>query len=517
MPESLVSPNELASLGDQGFVIRTHSPSRRDNLYFVGAHMVIAGNTDEATRHGVLEYFHRYLNVRWYGPGETQGVFVENAGVPEVNLTYRPAFRFREVGYFGLWPKEKGMKEYRAALHLPADFQHSAGADEQLPASNSVLDIADAATPARVAEWMAAPGDYPARAKLDLWTEESGRPVSAWHLNQLPPLAASLKAALETGTAGAAQVASLAQAIQVELQKTNPDDPTHLLLSIPSSCPLPPEALTLNERIIVQLSNADCDFSRPLLLGHTEHNRAFLNALAAWSKTSATLFVRDHVASTRNNVAPFPNIDVLRANLYAYTQHNVEGVYAVAWDFPEAKQAELDRLRAFLVASLLWNPEQVVEDLVSGFLSRHYAAAAPHVGNYLAAFQESVHASGKPLLTHGLPEWLLPEFVAKAETALSAAIKTELEPKFKNRVNALVPALEYAQLLCPPALETQADGNKVWRRPKSRTLEQVLERMQSRGLAEPGTPINLLESIKADCGGETPPREQPYVEGQPPR
>ena len=105
----------------------------------------------------------------------------------------------------------------------------------------------------------------------------------------------------------------------------------------------------------------------------------------------------------------------------------------------------------------------------------------------------------------------------KAETALSAALKTELEPKFKNRVNALVPSLEYAQLLCPPALETQADGTKVWRRPKSRTLEQVLERMQSRGLVEPGNRINLLESIKADCGGETPLREQPYMEGQPPK
>lgn len=517
MPESLVSPGELASLGDQGFVIRTHSPSRRDNLYFVGAHMVIAGNTDEATRHGVLEYFHRYLNVRWYGPGETQGAFVENAGVPEVNLSYRTPFRFREVGYFGLWPKEKGIKEYREALHLPAAFQEGAGAEAELPASDTTLDLADADTPARIAEWIAAPGDFPAAAKLQLWTEESGRPVSAWHLNQLPPLAVSLRSTLEGGPAGAAQAANLAQAIQQQLVKSNPDDPTHTLLSLPSSCALPPDDLKLNERVIVQLSNAACDFSRPILLGHTESNRAFLSALASWSKTGATIFVRDHVASTRNNIAPFPNINVLRANLYAYTQHNVQGVYAVAWDIPEAKQAELDRLRAYLVSSLLWNPEHVVEDLVSGFLSRHYAAAAPHVGDYLAAFQESVHASGKPLLAAGLPEWLLPEYVVKAETALSAALKTELEPKFKNRVNALVPSLEYAQLLCPPALETQADGTKVWRRPKSRTLEQVLERMQSRGLVEPGNRINLLESIKADCGGETPLREQPYMEGQPPK
>lgn len=526
MPDSLVKPGELDGLGDQGFVIRSYSPTRRDNLYLVGSHLVIAGKTDEATRHAVFEFFHRFLNIRWYAPGETQATFVENAGVPEATLRYAPPFRFREVGYFGLWPKEKGMPEYRAAQHLPATFQPSGRRYPKeiaaLPAPVAPLALDDAAVLASAADWLekhkdANASDLPRGMRTHIWNDDLGHPVLSWNLNRIPALDPALDQLLENEPTRIGEVLGFANDVLGSLRKVAPETTTHVLLMLPPTSPLPPDGVKLDKQIIVQLSNAACDFSRPLLDAHTEANQHFLAALEAWSKTEATIFVSDHVASLRNNIAPFPNLHVLRANLYAYTQYGVSGVYAEAWDFPEAKLGEMDRLKAFLLATLLWNPDQVVEDLREGFITRYYGPAAKPVSGIVAAFQESLKQSGKPMTANGLPEWLLPDYVANVETLLGGALKLEMDNKYKNRVGALLSTLEYAQLLCPPALESLPDGTKLWRRPKSRTLEQIVERLRGRGLAEPSARLDLVAGITADCGGATPPREQPYVEGQEPK
>jgi hypothetical protein len=107
--------------------------------------------------------------------------------------------------------------------------------------------------------------------------------------------------------------------------------------------------------------------------------------------------------------------------------------------------------------------------------------------------------------------------VREAEQGIAAALKTEMDNKFKTRVSALVNTLEYAQLLCPPALETAADGSKVWKRPQSRSLEQVVERWTTRGIAVADPRFDLLKALTVDCGGVTPPRDQPFVEGQEPK
>lgn len=525
MPESMVSKEALEGLGEQGFIIRSYTPNRRDVLYMVGSHLYISGKNDEATRDGVLEYFHRFLRARWYAPGETQAVFVENAGVPEASLTYIPPFRFREVGYFGMWPKEKGMGEFRIAQHLPAEFQPSPRASAGLavpPAEGGAVQLEDKALGGKVAAWIrdsakTGQGDLPLGVRTRIWRDAGGRDVEAWTLNRIPMLDPALDQWLLQDAGAPGKVLALAGTVVEELRQADATSGTHVQVLLPPDAPLPPTDMTLDARIIINLSNAACDFSRPILNAHCAENRAFLAALEAWSKTGATLFVSDQVASMRNNIAPFPNFDVLRANLYAYTQYGVSGVYAEAWDFPEVKQAEFDRLRAYLVSSLLWNPDQVAGDLREGFLTRYYGPATPQVREFLDAFEQAVRNSGKPLKADGLPDWLTPDAVATADAALGSALKLELESKYKPRASALLSTLEYAQLLCPPGLETAADGTKLWRRPKSRSLEQIIERLNSRGLGQASSRLNLVERLTQDAGGTTPPREQPYVEGQAPK
>ena len=514
LPESLVKREELDGLGDEGFIIRSYSPNRRDRQYRVGMHLVISGRNDDATRKGVFEYFDRFLNMRQFTPGERNKIFLDKAGAPEVDLRYVPAFRFREVGYFGLWGKEKGGAEWRDWLRMSPVFQPSFRRYAGEPAPQG--DGQGIISAGKAAEWIVAnrkakAETLPRGVRTVVWRDDAGEPVTCWTLNRIPGMDPSLDAAVH-GDEGVVVALGLAEEVLAGL-----DEGDMVRVALPPTCPLPPADRKLDARVVIHLTNAACDFSRPLLEAHCPENQRFLDALAAWRATGATLFVSDAIASTRSTVAPFPNLNVVRENLYALTQYEVAGVYAECWDFPEAKVAEADRLRGYLMAVLLWNPDRVVEDLVAEFIKHHYGPASGEVAKVFTAYAAALAESGKPLHTDGPPDWLTPAKVREAEQGIAAALKTEMDNKFKTRVSALVNTLEYAQLLCPPALETAADGSKVWKRPQSRSFEQVVERWTTRGIAVADPRFDLLKALTVDCGGVTPPRDQPFVEGQEPK
>lgn len=519
MPTDLVAPEELEGLGDQGFVIRTYTPNRRDDIYRVGPHLVIAGNSSEATLHGVYEFFDRYLGRRWYTPADTNEVFVEKAGIAQANLRFVPSFRYREVGYFGMWQEEKGMDAFRVAMHLPPSFQASlrdpVGAVEVEGGGDTASPV-DAAAAWVLKEIEAnTPTDNATRTLI--WNDESGQPVICWTLNRIPPVQATVEKYLAAEhPEGLAQALALAEALLAKLQSARPDETHHVRLALPSASPLPPREEPLAEGVIVQLSNRDCDFSRPLSEIHTAENKAFVDALAAWSKIARNVFVSDHVCSLYANFAPFANLDVIQKNLYLYTQYDVSGVHAEAWDSPEIKWAESDRLRAYLLARLLWNPDQVLPELRRDFLRVYYGPAAKEVAQFIEAFESARRDSDAPMRVDAPSAWLNMPAMESARTALVAALQSNAPAPFGARLLELQSSLEYAQLVHPPMLTEEA-GEKVWVRGSSRPLDAVLERMAARNLAAPAVMDVFLARVKEDCGGETPPRKQPHVEGQAPK
>jgi hypothetical protein len=505
MPESLAEPASLDGLGPDGFLIRTYIPNRRDHQYKIGPHLVIAGNTDAATHAAVIEFFDRYLGFRWYAPG-VESKAPKYDGVPEADLRFSPTFRFREIGYHGMWTGEKQWADWRRLSHLPAEFQpsHRRYPGEAIPPAVEV-DLAAESTAIAAAQWINAhahstPDTLPRGARTLLWRDEAGQPVFTWTLNRVP----TLDPALDDFAAEALPaVLQLCNRVLVHLPES-----AMLRVALPDSSPLPPDATALSPRIIIQLSDIACDFSRPLIDRHCDENAHFLDALEAWKQTGATLFVSHHIASFHNNIAPFPNLLVLRDNLYAFTRYGVQGVYAESWDSPALRDVDNARLRAYLLARLLWNPDQVVEDLIADFYQITFQGATEQMLRFDRAFADAVATGDTPLRVLGPPAWLTPPSIAAAEKALNAALALELDDRTKERINERLSTLEYARLICPPVEATDANGNPIWRRPQSRALEQILDRLQKRGHGKPGA-FNVIEAITAETDGITPPREEP--------
>ena len=137
--------------------------------------------------------------------------------------------------------------------------------------------------------------------------------------------------------------------------------------------------------VIVRLCSIECNFREPL--DHPS-NAAFADDLRCWSKLCQRLYVWDYTTDFAHYVQPHPNWFTLDANLRFFHANGVRGVFEQgAYQSPGSEMAEL---RAWVLAQLLWNPQQDDRALVHEFIQGYYGPeAAPHLRLYLDLMHEA--------------------------------------------------------------------------------------------------------------------------------
>ena len=219
-----------------------------------------------------------------------------------------------------------------------------------------------------------------------------------------------------------------------------------------------PKNIEPAENVVIRLCSIECCFGHPL--AECEHNKPFMDDLKAWSKVAKRLYIWDYVCNFRQYLAPYPNFGVLAPNVKTFKEHNViglyeEGVYnTVGGAFAE--------LKAWIIAKLLWNPEQDTNALVRDFIANYYGAAAPYVQQYFDLCEALVKpdtyldiffSETHPIYTE--------EFMAKATDLVNKAreaVENE-DDVMKHRVDLVRLQMQYLHLMRQPkqALE---DGTR---------------------------------------------------------
>lgn len=149
----------------------------------------------------------------------------------------------------------------------------------------------------------------------------------------------------------------------------------------------PPKTLVPRPNVIVRLCSIECNFREPL--DHPS-NAAFLADLKTWSKICHRLYVWDYVTDFSNYVLPHPNYYVLGPNVRLFQQYGVKGVFEEgAYAGPGEEMAEL---RSWLLAQLLWNPQQDDRALIKEFLRGYYGQRA---GELIERYLELMHDASK--------------------------------------------------------------------------------------------------------------------------
>jgi hypothetical protein len=144
----------------------------------------------------------------------------------------------------------------------------------------------------------------------------------------------------------------------------------------------PPRAARPRPNVIVRLCSIECDFRQTL---DSPANAAFAADIRGWEQRADRLYVWDYVTDFAHYLQPFPDWFALGPNLRFFQAHHVRGVFEEGAS--ESSGAEMAELRAWLLAQLLWNPNQDDQALIREFLDGCYGAAAQPLARYLQLMQ----------------------------------------------------------------------------------------------------------------------------------
>ena len=147
-----------------------------------------------------------------------------------------------------------------------------------------------------------------------------------------------------------------------------------------------PKTMRPNDNVIPCLCSIECSFAKPLSARDDRHNSAFMEDLEKWGRLSKNLYVWDYTMRPHHYFHPFPNVHVLGPNLQTFRDNNVRYVFAQGGP----TYGEFAQLKGWLLAKLMWNPDQPLEPLLDRFFCGHYGAAAPYVREYFDRVEKSV-------------------------------------------------------------------------------------------------------------------------------
>jgi len=125
-------------------------------------------------------------------------------------------------------------------------------------------------------------------------------------------------------------------------------------------------------------------------------------------------------------------------------------------DLREIDEAELtqfcDELRQYIIAKLLFNPDEDVDAIINDFVGGYYGPAAKHIQNYITTMHDALDSSGGNLGIYGYPydgikTYLTPELIIKYEKIFDLAeAAAEDYPDYLERVQTARLPLEFAIL-----------------------------------------------------------------------
>ena len=183
----------------------------------------------------------------------------------------------------------------------------------------------------------------------------------------------------------------------------------------------PPKTIRPRHNVVPRLCTIECDFSLPLDESAYPQNVRFVEDIRGWSAITDKLYVWDYTTNFHNYVGPHPNFPAIPGNIRFFRDNRVVGLFEQGAN--EAPHAEFGELRSWLIAKLLWNPDQPVEPLLDDFFAGYYGAAAGPIRQY---FDELQTLALDPEITvrifdalHG--RWLTREFVERAEALWTEA------------------------------------------------------------------------------------------------
>jgi hypothetical protein len=271
----------------------------------------------------------------------------------------------------------------------------------------------------------------------------------------------------------------------------------------------PPKTIRPRPNVIVRLCSIECNFREPL---DGPSNASFANDIRGWSDITDRLYVWDYVTDFGHYVQPHPNWFTMGPNLRFFQGHHVKGVFEEG--AYQSYGSEMAELRAWVLAQLMWNPQQDDRALIREFLNGYYGKTAGPIWQYLQLLN---NASQGYYLSCGSPTdapFLQFKTLAQAEKLWQQAEQATVgDDELLARVRLGHLPVRYVWLARWNALRKEcAAAHAQWPLPDSR--REVAEAWRSVADGVPGKPWTKVTLLSE--GGLTPAQFlSPFTDRQP--
>ncbi|MFA4029751.1 MAG: hypothetical protein GDYSWBUE_001045 [Candidatus Fervidibacterota bacterium] len=392
---------DVKGLGTDGFIMQT-----------VGESLIIVGGKPRGTLYGVYALLEEKFGVRWFAPDVEYVPKVERIELPKLNEMQIPAFEYREVfwtemmrdadfaarhrlngQHYRLTEKHGG----RAVVFYP--FVHSFdlliprelykehpeyfpliggkrinGYVQRCLSNPDVLRLAIE----RVRQWIK---EHPEATIIDVSQNDTGNWCQCENCKSLDDAEGS----------PSASIIRFVNAIAEAIEKEYPHIRIETLAYTYSR--RPPKTLRPRHNVIIRLCSIECCFSHPLDGCPSEQNKRFVEDIKAWRNVAPILYVWDYTTNFAHYIQPFPNLEVLQANVQFFSKHNVVGLFEQG-NYSQGGNGEMAPLRSYLLAKLLWNPNTDVKKHMDEFLNGYYGNAAKPIRAYIDLLHSRVREKG---------------------------------------------------------------------------------------------------------------------------
>jgi hypothetical protein len=248
-----------------------------------------------------------------------------------------------------------------------------------------------------------------------------------------------------------------------------------------------PKTVNPRPNVIMRLCSIECCFAHPLGKCPSDRNKKFLADMKSWQGVPS-LFVWDYTTNFRGYQQPFPNFDVLQENVKFFRAHGVTGLFEQG-NYSMVGHGEMEPLRAYVLAKLLWNPDCDVEKHITEFLNGYYGKAAGKIREYMDLLHAQVRGKDVHTTIFDKPDaaYLTAEFLNGAEKIFDEAEKLAENDDVRFRIQVARLSVQYVLLAT----------NRVQGDARGKMLQQFAAVVRKAGITELQEGRPVADSLKA--------------------
>ena len=449
--------NGLDALGDEGFRIAVK-----------GNRLHVLGSDVRGALYGVYELLERFGGCGWFSPNCTVVPEVDAFAVPEdFDETQTPAFTLRTTdwGIVGKNPEFAAHLRINGATN-PAIPQERGGSALRFCKGAGIGHTFQNLLPSEI--WFESHPEYfcevdgrrrsgreiqPCLTNPDvlrimvsnvlerLTADPSANVVGvSQNDNRMYCRCAKCRAVDEEEGGPTGSLLRFVNAVAAEVEKVRPDVLVETLIFQYSR--KPPKVTRPRRNVMPCLCAIEIGHAVPFADRAFKADSLYMDDLEQWGRISDHLLIWDYSTNYHNFLYSFPTEHTFAPNLRTYLANGVKYMFM---EGASSFHCDFEELKSWLIAKLMWNPEQDEKALLDRFFAGYYGAAAPFVREYYERLRREAIAHPKERLgifDANPPSWYTADLAAWAKGLFAqaeAAVKDD-PVRYKNvRYAELVP------------------------------------------------------------------------------